>query len=164
MNAATARALSLAAVVLIWTAISHLAKLPLQLWPVLVGLACFVAAGGGTAGLQKSAAAVVSGVIWSFLAYTISRALGRHDLVDAIVLGAAVFGMVFQARVPPLSFTAGALAGAGVAMGARVVNVEGGLRIAIALVIGTGLGYAAEYGLALLTSRRSFAGSAARST
>src|SRR5881396_2188532 len=46
MNAMTARGLSLAAVVAVWTAISHFGKLPLQLWPVIVGIGCFVAAGG----------------------------------------------------------------------------------------------------------------------
>ncbi len=144
MNAMTARGLSLAAVVVVWTAISHYAKLPLQLWPVLIGLGCFVAAGGGIPGLQKSVAGVVSGVIWALLAYTISGALGRQNIVDALVLGAAVFGMVFQARVPLLSYTAGALAGAGVAMGTRVVNLNGGIRVAIALALGAALGFAAE--------------------
>ena len=155
MNAATARALSLAVVVLIWTAISHFAKLPLQLWPVIVGLACFVAAGGGLSGAQKSIAGMVTGVIWALLAYSISKALGRSELVDAIVTGAAVFGIVMQARVPLLSSTASALVGMGVGMGARVITMEGGLRIAIALVIGAGLGYAAEWGLAMVQSRRS---------
>jgi hypothetical protein len=153
MNAMTIRAVSLAVVVAVWTAISHLAKLPLPLWPVIVGLACFVAASGGMPGLQKSAAGVVSGVIWALLAYKVSGVLGRQALVDALVTGAAVLGMVFQARVPLLAYTAGAFAGAGVAMGMRVVNLEGGLRAAVALVIGTGLGYAAEYGVGVIKSR-----------
>jgi len=144
MNAMTARGLSLAAVVFVWTVISHYAKLPLQLWPVLVGLACFVAAGGGMPGLQKTVVGNASGVIWALLAYTISGALGRQNIVDGLVLGAAVFGMVFQARVPLLSYTAGALAGAGVAMGTRVVNLNGGIRVAIALALGAALGFAAE--------------------
>lgn len=148
MNAMTARGLSLAAVVAVWTAISHFGKVPLQIWPVIVGLACFVAAGGGIAGLQKSAAGAVSGVVWAMLYVKVSGALGRNELVDALVLGAAVFGMVFQARVPLLSYTAGAIAGAGVSlgvMGVRAVTVEGGIRVAIALLLGVGLGYAAEW-------------------
>jgi len=153
MNAMTARAVSLAVVVLVWTVISHLAKLPLLLWPVLVGLACFVAAGGTIAGLQKSAVATVSGVIWALLAYAVSGALGRQPVVDALILGAAVFGMVMQAQLPLLSYTGGALAGAAVAMGTRVVNVEGGIRVAVALVIGTGLGYGAEYLDGLMKTR-----------
>ncbi|MGH7569923.1 MAG: DUF1097 domain-containing protein [Gemmatimonadales bacterium] len=144
MNAMTARGLSLAAVVAVWTAISHYAKLPLQLWPILIGLGCFVAAGGGIPALQKSVAGTASGVIWALLAYTVSGALGRQSIVDALVLAAAAFGMVFQARLPLLSYTAGALAGAGVAMGTRVVNLNGGIRVAIALALGAALGFAAE--------------------
>jgi uncharacterized protein DUF1097 len=153
MNTLTARALGLAAVVAVWTAISHLAKLPLQLWPVIVGLGCYVAAGGGIPGLQKSAAGTVSGVIWALLYYAISRALGGQQIVDALILGAAAFGMVFQAQVPLLSFTAGAIAGAGVAMGARAVTLQGGIRVAIALALGTALGYAAEYLTGMIRAR-----------
>lgn len=156
MNAMTARGLSLAVVVTAWTAISHFGNVPLQLWPVIVGLACFVATGGGIAGLQKSAAGAVSGVIWALLYVTVSAALGRNELVDALVLGAAVFGMVFQSRVALLSYTAGAIAGAGVSMGVmgvRAVTVQGGIRVAIALLLGVGLGYAAEWLGGMMKSR-----------
>src|SRR3989442_10624279 len=78
MNTMTARGLSLAVVVAVWTAISHTQNLPLSLWPVLVGLGCFVAAGGGIPGLQKSVAGVVSGVVWALLYAAVSRALGRQ--------------------------------------------------------------------------------------
>src|SRR2546422_5619730 len=145
MNTVTARGLSLAVVVAVWTAISHTQNLPLSLWPVLVGLGCFVAAGGGIPGLQKSVAGVVSGVVWALLYAAVSRALGRQDIVDALVLGAAVFGMVLQTRVPLLSFTAGAFAGAGVALGMGARTVQGGIRVAIVLAIGVGLGYAADW-------------------
>ena len=153
MNAMTARGLSLAAVVAVWTAVSHYGKIPLQLFPAIVGLGCFVAAGGGIPGLQKSAAGTASGVVWTLLYVSVSAALGRQQIVDALVLGAAVFGMVFQARVPLLSYTAGAIAGAGVAMAARVVSVQGGIRVAIALVVGAGLGYAAEWLATTMKSR-----------
>src|SRR6266705_557741 len=95
MNTTTARGLSLAVVVAVWTAISHTQNLPLSLWPVLVGLGCFVAAGGGMPGLQKSLAGMVSG--------------------------------------------------AGVALGMGARTVKGGIRVAIVLAIGAGLGYAAEW-------------------
>lgn len=147
MNTLTARALSLGLVVAAWTVISHLGKLPLQLWPVIVGLACFLAAGGGMAGLQKSAAGSVSGVVWAMLYVAISGALGRQPVLDALVLGAVVFGMIFQARAPMLGFTAGAVAGAATSlgvMGVRVVNLNGGIRVALMLVIGVVLGLVAE--------------------
>jgi uncharacterized protein DUF1097 len=145
MNAMTARALSIAVAVAVWTAISHLAKLPLQLWPVIVGLACFLAAGGGIPGLKRSVLGTASGVAWTLIAVAVSRALGGQPIIDALVLGAAAFGIVYQARFPLLTFTAGAIAGLGVGMGTGVVNLEGGIKVAVALAIGTGLGYGAEY-------------------
>jgi len=158
MNAMTARGLSLAAVVAVWTAISHFGKLPLQLWPVIVGIGCFVAAGGGIPGLQKSVAGTVSGVIWAMIFVMVSGALGRQDLVGALVLGAAMFGIVYQAQLPLLSYTAGAIAGAGVAlgvMGMRIVTMQAGLRVAIALAVGAVLGYAAEWVEGRMRSRAS---------
>src|SRR5204862_23929 len=69
MNAMTARGLSLAAVVAVWTAISEMARVNLSLWPVLVGLACGVAAGGGVPGLQRTLAGTISGVVWALVAH-----------------------------------------------------------------------------------------------
>jgi len=146
MNAMTARALSLGIVVALWTAISHYGKLPLLLWPVMVGLGCFVAAGGGMDGLQKTLAGVVSGVVWALIAFSASHAFSRSYIVDALVYGAVVAGMVLQARVPLLGYTGGALVGAGAAMGAGLRSVEGGVRVAAALAIGAALGWAAEFG------------------
>ena len=144
MNTMTARALSLAAVVAVWTAISEVAKVNLSLWPIFVALGCSLAAGGGVPGLQRTVAGTISGVVWALLAHAVSRALGGQDLVQALVLGAAALGMVVQAQAPYLSYTAGAFAGAGVAMGLRAVSVQGGIRVAIALAIGAVLGFAAE--------------------
>jgi hypothetical protein len=64
--------------------------------------------------------------------------------------------MVFQARFPLLSYTAGAIAGAAVAMGVlgiRRMTIEGGFKVAIALAIGAGLGYAAEFVMAQINAR-----------
>ena len=144
MNASTTKALSLGIVVALWAVISHFGKLPLQLWPVIVGLACFVGAGGGMVGLQKSILGSASGVVWALLYVAVSRALGGNSLLDALAIGAVVFGMVFQARIPLLSYTAGAFVGAATAIGARAVVLNGGIRVAIALAIGCALGMVAE--------------------
>jgi len=154
MNPMTIRALSLAAVVAVWTAISEMAKVNLSLWPVIVALACSLAAGGGIPGLQRTLAGTTSGVVWALVAHAVTRALGGQDLVQALVLGGAAFGMVLQARVPLLSYTAGAFAGAGVAMGLRAVSIQGGVRVAIALGVGAVLGFAAERLPQLVASRR----------
>lgn len=147
MNALTTKALSTAIVVALWAVISHLGKLPLQLWPVVVGIACFVGAGSGVPGLQKSVLGTASGVVWAMLYVAVAGALGRSDIVDALVLGAAFFGIVFQARLPLLGYTAGAIAGAATSlgvMGMRVATINGGIRVVVALAIGCVLGLAAE--------------------
>jgi len=146
MNALTTKALSLAIVTALWAIISHLGKINLQLWPVIIGLACFVGAGGGMTGLQKSLASTVSGVVWAAVYIAVAGALGRQNIVDALVLGAAVFGIVYQARVPMLSYTTGAIAGAAtyIAMGFRTFAMNGALRVVIALAIGCVLGIVAE--------------------
>jgi hypothetical protein len=154
MNALMARAVSFGVVVAVWTVISHYGRLPLQLWPVLIGVACFAGSGGGVPGAQKSAAGVVTGVAWGLVGTAVSGALGRSLILDALITGVVVFGIVFQGQVAMLSYTAGALAGAAPAVGARAVNMEGGLRTAIALLIGVGLGFAAEFGAAKIKPRR----------
>jgi len=140
MNAMTARGLSLGLVVAVWTLISEMAKVNLSLWAVVVALGCFLAAGGGLQGLQKTVAGTVSGVAWALIAYTVVTAIGRQPIVLALGYGAAIFMMVLQARLPILSYTAGAVGGAGVAIGLRAVNLQGGIRVAIALALGAVLG------------------------
>lgn len=144
MSALTARALSLGLVVAAWTLISHLGKLPLLLWPVIVGVGCFVAAGGGMGGLQKSAAGTVSGVVWALIYAAVAGALGGNRVLDALAIGAVSFAMVFQSRIAMLGFTAGAFIGAATTVAARATGLNGGIRIAMALVIGVVLGMVAE--------------------
>src|ERR687892_278225 len=148
MNPMTARGLGLGVAVAAWTLISHLANLPVQLWPVLVGLGCFLAAGGGISGLIKSSLGTLSGAVWVVLYVAISRLLGRNEILDALLLGGAALGMVVQARfLPMLSYTGGAIAGAGVALGVMGSRVtwQGALQVAIALAIGAGLGWVSEW-------------------
>ncbi len=87
------------------------------------------------------------------IAHAVAGALGRQDIVEALVLGGAVFLMVMQQRVPLLSYTAGAVAGAGVAMGLRAVSLQGGIRVAIALALGAVLGYVAEWLAGMIRAR-----------
>jgi uncharacterized protein DUF1097 len=155
MNALIARALALALVVAVWTAISHLARLPLLLWPVIIGVACFVGSGGGVAGAQKSALSAITGVVWGLLGYVIANGLGRAPIVDALIMGVVVFGMVAQGHVPLLSYAAGTLAAAATTVGTRVGTIEGALQTVVALLIGVGLGFAAEYGAGMVKTRRS---------
>jgi hypothetical protein len=64
--------------------------------------------------------------------------------------------MVFQARVPLLGYTPGAIAGAAVSlgvMGVRAVTLQGGIRVLVALAIGMGLGYGAEFLAGMMKTR-----------
>ena len=45
MSASTTKALSLAIVAALWAGVSHLLKINLQLWPVIVGLGCWTGLG-----------------------------------------------------------------------------------------------------------------------
>ena len=97
-------------------------------------------------GLQKSILGTAAGCAWAAVYIAVSAALGRQDIVDALVLGAAIFGIVYQARFPLLSYTAGAMIGAAtyLAMGFRTFIMSPSLRVVIALALGCVLGIAAE--------------------
>ncbi len=155
MNTMTARGLTLAVVVAAWIVISELARVNLSPWAPIVALGCFLGSGGGVPGLQKTVAGTVSGVVWVLLAHTVAGALGRQTVVEPLVLGAAVFLMVLQQRVPLLAYTTGAITGAGVALGLRTVDLQGGIRVAIALALGAVLGYVAEGLAGMIKTRRS---------
>src|SRR2546421_10158113 len=103
MNASTTKALSLAIVAVVYAALSHVLKINLQMWPVIVGLGCFVGTGGGMTGLQKSILSTISGVAWAAVNISVTAAVGRQDIVDALALGAAAVGMVYQGRGSRLS-------------------------------------------------------------
>jgi hypothetical protein len=146
LSTITAQALSVGIIVALWTANWHYGHLPLLLWPVIVGMGCYVAAEEGLPGLQKTLAGLITGVVWALIAYFVSRALGRSNIVEALVYGLVVAGMVLQAQVPLLSYTGAAFVGAGAAIGAAAHSWGGGARTAAALAIGVVLGYAAELG------------------
>lgn len=149
MSTSTTKALSLAIVAAAWAAISHLARLNFDLWPAWVGLACFIGAGGGVSGLQKSAAGTVSGVVWALVYLVLRNALdpGSAGIMSALAFGLVVFGMVYQARFHQLlTYAPAALAGAAVTAGLRISTptLNAGIRVAVPLLIGCVLGIVAE--------------------
>jgi hypothetical protein len=154
VNANTARALFVGLLVAVWVWVSNTARLNVSVWAGVVALGCFYAAGGGVSGLQKALFGTISGVVWVLVADAVRVAVGGTSIVVALIWGAMACGIMFQARVPFLSFTAGALAGAGVArlLGANTVNE--GIRVAVALAIGAVLGFAAERLAGAVAARR----------
>jgi len=154
MNASTARALFVGLLVAVWVWASGMARLRVDIWPGIVALGCYFAAGGGISGLQKTIIGTLSGVVWVLLADAVRVAIGGTSIVTALVYGAMAVGIILVQRVPFLSFVGGAFAGAGVAWGLRVNTIEEGIRAAIALAIGAVLGFAAERLAGAVASRR----------
>jgi len=155
MNASTARALFVGLLVAVWVWVSGVARLNLSLWAPLVALGCYFAAGGGASGLQKTLFGTVSGVAWVLITEAVIVAVGGTKIVAALIWGAMACAIMFTARVPFLSFTAGAFAGAGVAWGLRVNTVNEGIRAALALAVGALLGFIADRVAGAITARRS---------
>ncbi len=144
MNASTARALFVGLLVAVWVWLSGQARLRVEVWPGIVALGCYFAAGGGISGLQKTVIGTLSGVAWVLVADAVRVAVGGTSIVTALIAGAMVMGILLVARVPFLGFVAGALVGAGVAWGKGVNTVQEGIQVGIAFVVGAVLGFVAE--------------------
>ena len=107
----TALALSIGILIALWVKVGSMASL---LVPAgIVAWACFFAAGGKIQGLQKTIAATLSGVVWVWLAMTLigMMSIGSWGWV---IIGVVAFILVFQSRLPALSFIPGAFCGAAV--------------------------------------------------
>jgi len=154
MNASTARALFVGLLVALWVWLRGMAHLNLSVWAPLAALGCYFAAGGGVPGLQKTLFGTISGVVWVLAADAVRVAIGGTSIVAALIVGLMVVGIMLQAGVPFLSFTAGALVGAGVASGLGVNTVNEAIRAAIALAIGAVLGFAADRLAGAVAGRR----------
>jgi Protein of unknown function (DUF1097) len=140
----TMRAIILGLLVAAWVWVGAAARLHLSILAGFVALGCYFASGSGVPGLQKTVVGTLSGVLWVLIAQAVGVAVGRGTVVHAVVLGAAACALVLQARVPVLSFTAGAFGGAGVALGLGVNTLQEAIRAGIALIAGALLGFAAD--------------------
>ena len=155
MNASTARALFAGLLVAIWVWLTSQARLRIEIWPGIVALGCYFAAGGGVSGLQKTVIGTLSGVVWVLVADAVRVAVGGTTIVSALISGAMVAGIILVARVPFLGFVAGALIGAGVAWGLRVNTVQEGIQAALSLIVGALVGFVAERLAGAVGARRS---------
>jgi Protein of unknown function (DUF1097) len=143
MDVLVALGISIGILIAIWTYIA-LGVAALPVWAGIIAWGCFFAAGGKTAGLTKTIAANLSGVLWAFLALTAWNNFGGGVPVLAVLVGIAAFFMVLQAKIPALSFIPGAFLGAATAVGV-VVGANGTwIKTIIALVAGAVLAYLSE--------------------
>ncbi len=143
MDALVALALSIGLLIAGWTYVA-LGVAALPVWAGIVAWGCFFAAGGKTAGLTKTIASNLSGVLWAFLALYVANRIGGGVPILSLLVGIAAFIMVIQAKIPALSFIPGAFLGAATAVSV-VVGANGTwANTVIALVAGALLGYLSE--------------------
>lgn len=157
MDVLVALSISIGILIAVWTYVAiGVAALPV--WAGIVAWGCFFAAGGKTAGLTKTIASNLSGVVWAFLALYAARALGGGTPVLSVCVGVAALFMVLQAKVPALSFIPGAFLGAAtavsVAVGAGTTFAHPWIKTIIALVVGALLGYLSEMLAGSMSRRR----------
>jgi len=146
----TALALSIGILIALWVKVGSMASL---LVPAgIVAWACFFAAGGKIQGLQKTIAATLSGVVWVWLAMTLIGMMGMGSW-GWVIIGVVAFILVFQSRVPALSFIPGAFCGAAVTAWAAPTDPKGYLMVAVALIAGAVLGYVSEMGAGMLAKK-----------
>jgi hypothetical protein len=152
MDVLVALGLSIGILIAGWTYVA-LGVAALPVWAGIVAWGCFFAAGGKTAGLSKTIAANLSGVLWAFLALTAWKSFGGGVPVLSILVGVAALFMVLQAKIPALSFIPGAFLGAATAVSV-VVGANGSwTKTVIALVVGAVLGYVSELLAGAMTGR-----------
>ncbi|PYP01682.1 MAG: DUF1097 domain-containing protein [Gemmatimonadetes bacterium] len=150
MDMLTALALSIGILIALWVKVGSMASL---LVPAgIVAWACFFAAGGKIQGLQKTIAATLSGVVWVWLAMTLIGMMGMGSW-GWVIIGVVAFILVFQSRVPALSFIPGAFCGAAVTAWAAPTDPKGYLMVAVALIAGAVLGYVSEMGAGMLAKK-----------
>jgi hypothetical protein len=143
MDALVALALSIGILIAGWTYVA-LGVAALPVWAGIVAWGCFFAAGGKTAGLTKTIASNLSGVLWAFLALYLWNRFGGGVPMLSLLVGIAAFIMVLQAKIPALSFIPGAFLGAATTVSV-VVGASGTYTSTIiALVAGAILGYISE--------------------
>jgi Protein of unknown function (DUF1097) len=152
MDVLVALAISIGVLIAGWTYVA-LGVAALPVWAGIIAWGCFFAAGGKAAGLTKTLASNLSGVLWAFLALTAWNSFGGGVPVLSVLVGIAALFMVLQAKIPALSFIPGAFLGAATAVSV-VVGANGSwTKTIIALVVGALLGYLSEMLAGAMTGR-----------
>jgi hypothetical protein len=152
MDVLVALAISIGILIAGWTYVA-LGVAALPVWAGIVAWGCFFAAGGKTAGLTKTLASNLSGVLWAFLALKAWESFGGGVPVLSVLVGVAALFMVLQAKIPALSFIPGAFLGAATAVSVVVGASGSWTKTIIALVAGALLGYLSEMLAGAMTRR-----------
>jgi hypothetical protein len=148
MDVLVALAISIGILIAGWTYVASPEVANLPVWAGIVAWGCFFAAGGKTAGLSKTIASNLSGVVWAFIALWALSRFGGGTAMLSVLVGLAALCMVLQSKIPALSFIPGAFIGAATAVsvvvGAGAAFPHPWVKTIIALVAGAVLGYVSE--------------------
>lgn len=117
----------------LWTYAS--ATFGLLTWPAFVGWAIFFFAGGNQEAIGKALPAMISGVVWGYLAILAFGALAGNTLVLSVLVAVIAFIMTFQ-----LNFPIVALAPAAFASCATFFGAGDPIKAGVPLIIGLFLG------------------------
>ncbi|HEV2749000.1 MAG TPA: DUF1097 domain-containing protein [Gemmatimonadales bacterium] len=150
MDMLTALALSIGILIALWVKVGGMMSLLVPAGIVAWGL--FFAAGGKMQGLQKTIAATLSGVVWVWLAMTLVGMMSMGSWAW-VIIGVVAFILVLQSKVPALSFIPGAFCGAAVTAWAAPTDLKGYVMVAVALIVGAGLGYVSEMGAGMIAKK-----------
>lgn len=151
MDMLMAMALSIGVLIALWVRLGGV----LGLFAVPAGIvawACFYAAGGKMQGLQKTLASTLSGVVWVWIALTLTGMMNMGNL-NWIMVGVVAFILVLQSRAAILSFIPGGFCGAAVTAWAAPTEPKGYLKVCVALIAGAVLGYVSEMGAGLIAKK-----------
>jgi hypothetical protein len=121
----------------------------------VIGWACFSAAGGKMNGLKKAIPAGVVGMTLAAAAELVSM-LSGHPELEWVALGVGAFIIVIGSKLPLLSFFPAGLCGltvvgAGGVMG--IMDLATNVKLGIAFVAGTVLGYIAEMAAGMVAKK-----------
>jgi len=154
MGLLTAIGVSVGALVVVWVYLTlAIPSLGIITWCGVLSWAIFYAVGGGTAGVRKSVASIITGNLYAAIALFAFAHIGGGPLVLAICFGIVTFFMCTQARFEPLSFIPGTFIGAGTWVGANVAmkGSDGGaftsgseFLVTLSMLLGVVFGYASE--------------------
>jgi hypothetical protein len=156
MNTQIALGLSAGVLIALWTYVALQLIPDLSPWVGVAAMGCFFAAGGKTHGFQKTVFATISGMLYVWVMMQLLPRFGGSTLLYALLMGVVALVIVFMSKIPALSFIPGAFVGAAVTVGNGAgADLGHLLYVAISLVIGAALGFAAETTAAsLATSKR----------
>jgi hypothetical protein len=141
MDMVTALAISVAVLLAVLVKAGSIFSLNVPI--AIIAWACFFATGGKLAGLTRTLASMISGVIWMLLGTMLTVQANLWSYGWAIV-GVIGFIVVIQSKLKILSFIPGALLGVAVTRASGAGTVPFAALVVVAVIVGAVAGYVSE--------------------